>query len=385
MIYLDYAATSFHKPDCVIDAVVNALKSQGNANRGTHNATLSSSRTVYDTRVKLAEFFNGSSASNIIFTSNSTEALNIAIMGTINACDKVVTTDTEHNSVLRPLYYLQKEKNIDLYFIKADKQGKLNIDDFEKTIDDNTKVVVVNQASNLTGLYLDIKKISEIAHKHGAILIVDGSQSAGSVKIDVKDLDIDIFCFTGHKSMLGPQGTGGLVIKEGIEVRAFKRGGTGIKTYSEEQPTEYPTRLEAGTLNAHGIAGLNAAIDYLNDKTQGLEYIEKHERDLLIYFYESIKDIDGIKIYGDFSQIHDYKVWHAPILSINIKDYESGEVSDCLSSEYGIATRPGGHCAPRLHIALGTRDQGIVRFSLGYMTTKEDIDKAIEAIRTIAS
>lgn len=384
MIYLDYAATSFHKPDCVIDAVVNALKSQGNANRGTHNATLSSSRTVYDTRVKLAEFFNGPSASNIIFTANSTEALNIAIMGTINAGDKVVTTDTEHNSVLRPLYYLQKEKNINLHFIKANKQGKLDISDFEKTIDDKTKVVVVNQASNLTGLYLDIKKIAEITHKHGAILIVDGSQSAGSVKIDVKDLDIDIFCFTGHKSMLGPQGTGGLVIKEGIEIRAFKRGGTGIKTYSEEQPSDYPTRLEAGTLNAHGIAGLNVAIDYLNDKSKGLEFIEKHERDLLIYFYENVKDIDGIKIYGDFSQIHDYKVWHAPILSINIKDYESGEVSDYLSNEYGIATRPGGHCAPRLHMALGTKDQGIVRFSIGYMTTKEEIDKAIDAIKTIA-
>ena len=385
MIYLDYAATSFHKPDCVIDAVVNALKSQGNANRGTHNATLSSSRTVYDTRVKLKEFFNGDSASNIIFTSNSTEALNIAINGTIDEGDKVVTTDTEHNSVLRPLYHLQKEKHIDLQFVKADKQGRLDIKDFENIIDDKTKVVVVNHASNLTGLYNDVKKIAEIAHKHNAIIIVDGSQSAGSIKIDVKDLDIDIFCFTGHKSMLGPQGTGGLVIKEGIEVKPFKRGGTGVKTYSEEQPSEYPTRLEAGTLNAHGIAGLNAAIDYLNDDTHGLKYIEKHERDLLIYFYENVKDIDGIKLYGDFSHIYDYDIPHAPILSINIKDYESGEVSDCLSSEYDIATRPGGHCAPRLHIALGTRDQGIVRFSLGYMTTKDDIDKAVIAIKNIAS
>lgn len=383
MIYLDYAATSYCKPSCVIDAVVKALKSQGNANRGTHFATLSSSRIVYDTRVKLAKFFNVDSASNVIFTSNSTEALNIAINGIINEHGKVVTTDTEHNSVLRPLYHLRDEKDVDLQFVKADEKGIVDINDFEKLIDDKTDVVVVNHASNLTGLYLDIKKIAEIAHRHNAIIIVDGSQSAGATNIDLKDLDIDVFCFTGHKSMLGPQGTGGLIIKDGIEIRPFKRGGTGVKTYSEEQPLEYPTRLEAGTLNAHGIAGLNSAIDYLNDTKFGLQYIKKHERDLLIYFYDNIKNIDGIKIYGDFSKITDYNIDHAPILSINIKDYESGEVSDCLSNDYDIATRPGGHCAPRLHKALGTKDQGIVRFSIGYLNTKDDIDKAIEAIKHI--
>ncbi|MBR1844196.1 MAG: aminotransferase class V-fold PLP-dependent enzyme, partial [Lachnospiraceae bacterium] len=216
MIYLDNAATTLHKPDVVIDAVVKAMKTQGNASRGAHGATLSASRVVYDARVKIAKFFNFDKPSNVIFTCNSTEALNIAINGIIKAGDKVVSTDTEHNSVLRPLYHLQKTKNIDLQFVKADGKGVLSLDDFERIVDKDTKVVVVNHASNLTGNVNDIKSIGEIAHKNGAIFIVDGSQSAGTMKVDVKDLGIDVYCFTGHKGLFGPQGTGGLLVKDGI-------------------------------------------------------------------------------------------------------------------------------------------------------------------------
>ena len=385
MIYLDNAATTLKKPEQVIDAVVNAMRTQGNASRGAHGATLSASRVVYDARVKIAKFFNFDKASNVIFTCNSTEALNIAINGTIKAGDKVVSTDTEHNSVLRPLYHLKKTKNIDLQFIPVDVNGVLSIDDAKKIIDDKTKVVVINHISNLTGNVNDIKTISKITHDANAILIVDGSQSAGTMPVDVKDLGIDIYCFTGHKGLFGPQGTGGLLVKEGIEVSAFKRGGSGVKTYEEEQPSDYPTRLEAGTLNSHGIAGLSAAIDFLNEV--GVENIQKKERELTEYFYNEVTKIDGIKVYGNFNSRGSCNepVEHAAIVSLNVKDYDSGEVSDALSNDYGIATRPGAHCAPRLHIALGTKQQGAVRFSFSYFTTKEELDAAINALKEIAS
>lgn len=379
MIYLDNAATTLKKPEQVIDAVVNAMRTQGNASRGAHGATLSASRVVYDARVKIAKFFNFDKPSNVIFTCNSTEALNIAINGTINEGYKVVSTDTEHNSVLRPLYHLKKERNIDLQFIPADKNGVLSISDAKSIIDDKTKVVVINHISNLTGNVNDIKTISKIVHDVGAILIVDGSQSAGTMPVDIKDLGIDIYCFTGHKGLFGPQGTGGLLVKEGIEVSAFKRGGSGVKTYEEDQPSEYPTRLEAGTLNSHGIAGLSAAVDFLNGV--GVQNIQKTEKELTEYFYNEVSKIEGIKVYGNFKN----SVEHAAIVSLNVKDYDSGEVSDALSNDYGIATRPGAHCAPRLHIALGTKYQGAVRFSFSYFTTKEELDAAINALKEIAS
>ena len=398
MIYLDNAATTLYKPESVIEAVANAMRTQGNASRGTHGATLTASRTVYDARNKIAKFFNFDKASNVIFTCNSTEALNIAINGTVKEGDRVVSTDTEHNSVLRPLYHLQKVRGIDLQFVKADTKGLLSLDDFEKLIDKNTKVVVVNHASNLTGNVNDLKSIAEITHKNGALFIVDGSQSAGTMKVDVNELGIDIYCFTGHKGLLGPQGTGGLLVKDGVEVDAWKRGGSGVKTYEEEQPLEYPTRLEAGTLNSHGIAGLSAAIDYLNEI--GIENIYKKEKELTEYFYNAVTRIDGIKVYGDFSWVganssigangsvgasYASPLEHAAIVSLNVKDYDSGEVSDALSNDYGIATRPGAHCAPRLHIALGTKYQGAVRFSFSYNTSYEELDTAINALKEIAS
>ena len=397
MVYLDNAATTLKKPDSVIDAVVSAMRTQGNASRGAHSATLSASRVVYDARVKMAKFFNFDKPSNVIFTCNSTEALNIAINGVINEGDKVVSTDTEHNSVLRPLYFLQNTKHIDLKFVKADEKGLLKLEDFKKCIDSKTKVVVVNHISNLTGNVNDIKSISKIAHEVKALLIVDGSQSAGTMQVDMKELGIDIYCFTGHKGLFGPQGTGGLLVRDGVEIRAWKRGGSGVQTYSEDQPKEYPTRLEAGTLNSHGIAGLSAAIDFINEV--GLDNIHKKEMELTKYFYDNVSKIDRIKIYGDFSFIEKSKLgsityeseamfnelYHGAIFTLNIKDFDSGEVSDTLSNDFGIATRSGAHCAPRLHIALGTKEQGAVRFSFSYFTTYEELDTAIKALKEIAS
>ena len=379
MIYLDNAATTLIKPDSVIEAVVSAMKTQGNASRGAHGATLTASRAVYDARVKIAKFFNFDKPSNVVFTCNSTEALNIAISGLIKDGDHVVSTDTEHNSVLRPLYHLRDTKNIDLQFVKANEKGILCISDFEKIISKKTKAVVVNHISNLTGNVNDIKKISDIAHDAGAVLIVDGSQSAGTMNVDVKALGIDVYCFTGHKGLFGPQGTGGLLVRDDIEIEPFKRGGSGVQTYNEDQPKEYPTRLEAGTLNSHGIAGLSAAIDFISEV--GVINIHKKEVELTKYFYDAVMKIDGVKVYGDFSDFDN----HAAIVSLNVKDYDSGEVADALSNDYGIATRSGAHCAPRLHIALGTKNQGAVRFSFSYFTTYEELDVAISALKEIAS
>ena len=255
MIYLDNAATTMRKPDGVIPAVVKAMESMGNSSRGTHEGALDAARSVYRTRVKLGRMF-GCPEERVIFTCNSTEALNIAISGTIDKGDHVITTDLEHNSVLRPLYRLEAEKGVELSFVPADKLGNVDYEDFERLMRPNTKAIVCTHASNLTGNHVDIQRVGEIAHRHGALLIVDASQTAGAFPINIKEMGVDVLCFTGHKSLMGPQGTGGLCVGEGVEIRPFKVGGSGVQSYSKTQPEEYPTRLEAGTLNGHGIAGL---------------------------------------------------------------------------------------------------------------------------------
>ena len=223
---------------------------------------------------------------------------------------------------------------------------------------------------------LDIKLIGEIAKKHGLLFIVDASQTAGVFDIDMKAMNIDVLCFTGHKSLFGPQGVGGLCIAEGVEISVFKTGGTGVKTFSLEQPKEYPVRLEAGTLNSHGIAGLSAALDFLEEA--GIKNIREKEEALAKRFYEGVKSLDNITIYGDYTRLR------APIVSLNIGEYDSGIIADELAVKYDIATRPGGHCAPRIHRALGTVKQGIVRFSFSYFNTEEEVDKAIEAVAEIS-
>lgn len=375
MIYFDNAATTLHKPDEVIEAVVHAMTTSGNASRGTHTGSLAASRTVYETRKKIADFFHCSRADHVIFTSNSTEALNIAICGTLRKGDHIISTDLEHNSVLRPLYHLE-EQGASLTFLSADKKGCIDYDDFERSIRPNTKAIVCTHASNLTGNVLDIERIGHIAKAHNLLFIVDASQSAGCMEIDMENMNIDILCFTGHKGLLGPQGTGGLCIHEGIEIRPFKRGGSGIHSYDKGQPQAYPARLEAGTLNSHGIAGLCAAIDYINTIT--IPVIAKKEQALLWHFYKGICDIPEIHIYGDFDTKE-----RAAILSLNIEGYDSGTVSDVLSQEYDIATRPGAHCAPRMHQALGTTETGAVRFSFSSFNTMEEVETAIQALKEL--
>lgn len=376
LIYLDNAATTLHKPPQVVEAVKNAILTAGNAARGAHGASMQASRTVFETRQKLARLLGCPQAEHVVFTANSTMALNIAIQGILSPEDHAISTDLEHNSVLRPLYALQ-EQGMGLDFVRADQQGNIRYEDFAPLFRSNTKAVVCTHASNLTGNMLDIARIAEIAHAHGALLIVDASQTAGTVPIDMTALGVDVLCFTGHKGLMGPQGTGGLCIRPGVDIRPLLRGGSGIHSFDRHQPEAYPTRLEAGTLNSHGIAGLDAAADYLLEV--GVENIHQKEQALMRRFYEGVRHIDGVTIYGDFSPSQ-----RAAIVALNIRDYDSAEISDVLSADYGIATRPGAHCAPRMHEALGTVQQGAVRFSFSVFNTEEEIDAAIAAVAELA-
>ncbi|MGM9565097.1 aminotransferase class V-fold PLP-dependent enzyme [Evtepia sp.] len=377
MIYLDNAATTRRKPQPVIDAVVKAMTTMGNASRGAHDSALEASRAVYETRCKVARLFGCTRPDHVVFTCNSTEALNIAISGTLNDGDHVITTDLEHNSVLRPLYRLEEAGTISLSFVPADWRGQVNYDDFAALIRPETRAIVCTHASNLTGQMIDIARVGALAKERGLLFIVDASQTAGCIPIHMEDMGVDVLCFTGHKGLMGPQGTGGLCIREGIEIRPFKVGGSGVQSYRKEQPEEYPTRLEAGTLNSHGLMGLSAALDFIQEI--GLETIAAHERAMMARFYEGVRGIEGVTVYGDFSSAA-----RTAVVALNIRDYDSSEVSDELSQAYDIATRPGAHCAPRMHQALGTTEQGAVRFSASWFTTREEVDAAIQAVRELA-
>ena len=376
MIYLDNAATTLRKPPQVIDAVVQAMGSFGNSARGTHEEALAASRVIYDTRCKLAALFGCKRPDHVAFACNSTEALNIAIHGCIRSGNHVISTDLEHNSVLRPLYRLEAEKNVELSFVGADRQGNIDYADFERLLRSDTRAVVCTHASNLTGNVLDLARIGQFAHAHGLLFLVDASQSAGVLPIDMEKMHIDVLCFTGHKSLMGPQGTGGLCVREGVDIAPWKVGGTGVQTYSQSQPEQMPTRLEAGTLNGHGIAGLNAALDFLRET--GIGTIHAHETALLRRFVAGVRNIPGVTLYGDFDRER------TAVAALNIAGMDSGEVADILSEDYGIATRPGAHCAPRLHRALGTEEQGAVRFSFSHFNTMEEVQEAVKAMRILA-
>ena len=376
MIYLDNAATSRPKPPGVAEAVLAAMETYGNSGRGAHEDALTASRGVFSVRERLAALFHAPGAERVVFTSNSTMALNMAIGGLLGPGDHVISTDWEHNSVLRPLHRLsQMGGSVD--FVTADRQGRLDDTAFERLLRPETKAVVCTHASNLTGDLVDLEFVGDFARKHGLLFILDASQTAGVFPINMELQCIDVLCFTGHKSLLGPQGTGGLCVGEGVEIRPFAVGGTGVQSFLETQPEEYPTRLEAGTLNSHGLAGLGAALDFL-EKT-GVDVIRTHEQALARRFYEQVRTIPGVTVYGDFSTEN-----RAPVVALNIGDWDSAQVSDELAERFGIATRPGAHCAPRFHRALGTQEQGAVRFSWSWANTAEETDAAAEAVRILA-
>lgn len=376
MIYLDSSATSFLKPPQVAEAVFRSFNTIGNAGRGAHAPTLNASRLIYDTREKLAALFGTPDPSRIAFTCNATEALNIAIHGAIHPGEHVITTACEHNSVLRPLYLKEKE-GTELTIIPADKKGRIRYDLLESSVKSNTSAIVLTHASNLSGNVTDLAFVSNFAKKHGLLLIVDASQTAGSLPINVVKMGIDILCFTGHKGLFGPQGTGGLYVREGLTLSPLKSGGSGIHSFDRQHPTDMPTALEAGTLNGHGIAGLNAGLDYI--LSTGVKNIHAKEISLARRFANGISDISDLKLYGDIDA-----PLRTPIISLNIGNMSSASVSDILWEDYEICVRAGAHCAPLMHKTFGTEKQGAVRFSFSCFNTEAEIDTAIRAMHEIA-
>lgn len=381
MIYLDNGATTLQKPECVKEALLEAMASMGNSGRGVHDASLYAGRIIYRARESLAELLGAAAPEQVVFTANATESLNLVLGGLFGPGDHVITTVCEHNSVLRPLYRLQGVE-LSVLPVKAEageerQAGILAYDELESLLRPNTKALIITHASNLTGNITDLEQAAAFAKKHSLLLIVDAAQTAGAVPMDMERMGIDVLCFTGHKGLYGPQGTGGVCVRPGLSIRPLKVGGSGIHSFDREHPSEMPAALEAGTLNGHGIAGLGAAARWLL-KT-GVEQIRAREQALLRRFVDGVKEVEGVTLYGNPDLDR-----RTGIQSLNIRDYDSARVADWLYEDYGIAVRGGAHCAPLMHEALGTREQGAVRFSFSYFNTEAEADEAAAAVRELA-
>ena len=378
MIYLDNAATTYPKPECVYEAIMDCMKNYcANPGRAGHKLAMKAAREIYDTRENIAKLFNVDNPMNIVFTNNATDSLNLAIKGLVKSGDHIITTSMEHNSVIRPIKALEKN-NVENTVVQCDKDGFLNIQDLRNAIKPNTKLIVTTHASNVCGTLIDIKSVGEVAKENNILYLVDASQTAGVYDIDTKKINVDMIAAPGHKCLLGPQGTGILYIREGLELNILKEGGTGSKSEDLFQPNLLPDKYESGTHNTPGIVGLNQGVKFILE--EGIENIRKHEEDLCEYMLNRLEEVPNIVIYGP----KDSKK-RAAVISINIGNMDSGEITFLLDSEYDIATRSGIHCAPLAHKTLGTLEQGAVRFSLGYFNTKQDIDTAIEALKQIAN
>lgn len=373
MIYLDSAATSLHKPPQVAQAVADAILHLGNAGRGAHEATLSAGRVIYEAREKLAELFGVNDSTRVCMMFNTTDALNTAIGGLIRPGDHVVTTEAEHNSVLRPLYRAE-QCGAQLTIVPMDRTtGRVEERDIIAAIRPDTRAVVCAHASNVTGNVMDIETIGLYCRAHGILFVVDAAQSAGAFDIDMQRMGISALCMPGHKGLLGPQGTGVLCVADGVRIAPLRVGGSGVHSFSHEHPSDYPTALEAGTLNTPGIAGLSAALDFVM-KT-GPSAIHMREIALARAFYDAIRRLDGVMVYGDWTTDN-----RAAIVTLGLSGWDAGEVSDVLMQDYGICTRAGAHCAPLVHRAFGTEHGGLVRFSFSYFNTEDEVRAAVDAV-----
>lgn len=376
MIYLDNAATTLKKPECVKKAVCRAMDTMGNSGRGAWGPSLLASREIYGVREKVAEFFGAGDPEQVVFTQNATEALNMVISGLIEKGDHVITTQADHNSVLRPLYRKEKE-GAQLTILKADEKGNISLEELEASVRENTKALICTHGSNVTGNLLPIEEMGKICREHNIFFILDGAQTAGLWPIHMEKQGIHGLCFTGHKGLMGPQGTGGLCLSPQVELPPFKVGGSGIRSFDRDHPGVMPEALEAGTLNGHGIAGLGAALAHI--RQIGMEEIRAHESRLLKVFYHRVKGLPGIRVYGDFSS------WERlAVISLSIEGYHAKEAGDILGEEYHIAVRAGAHCAPLMHQALGTGEFGTIRFSFSWFNTVEEAEEAAKAVEDMA-
>ena len=378
MIYLDNAATTFPKPSSVYKSVMKAMKVYGaNPGRGSHKMAIEGARIIYETRELLAELFNMDDPMKVIFTFNATDSLNTAIKGILSSGDHVVTTEMEHNSVLRPIKELENF-GVENTIVKCATDGTINLNDLESAIRGNTKLIVTTHVSNLTGTIFPAEEIGKICKEYSIPYLLDASQSAGVLNIDMKKYNIGLLAVPGHKGLLGPQGTGALLINSDIEIKHLKEGGTGSQSSSLEHPNFYPDKLEAGTHNLPGIAGLNAGLKYILNR--GTESIYSHEKNLLDIFIKELKNNSKIKIYGPESIEH-----RSGVIPVNIEGMDSSEVANILDSIYNIAVRPGLHCAPLAHKAIGTEKIGAVRFGVGPFNKKSDIMAAVKALNEISA
>ena len=379
MIYLDNAATTMRKPQEVVDAVVAAMGSLGNAGRGASAGALDAGRVVLRAREAVAALLGCPRADHVCFSANATAALNAALSGLVGPGDRVVTTVLEHNSVLRPLARLADERGVDVAYVGCDTHGFLDMDELERLVTPGTCLVAVTHGSNVTGNLVDVARVARVAHAAGALVVVDASQTAGSVPVDMAAMGLDVVCFTGHKGLMGPQGTGGMAVDEGVDVRPWAEGGSGVHSFERRHPLEWPTRMEAGTLNAHGLAGLAAGIAFV-EKNGGPAAVGAREHALARRLWEGVRDVPGVTVYGGWSVAPERC---GGIVALNVDGLDSAEVADALSSGWGIACRAGAHCAPLMHRALRTERQGIVRLSCGWFTTEDEIDVTVSAIRSL--
>jgi cysteine desulfurase/selenocysteine lyase len=379
-IYLDNAASSWPKPEETWQAMEHCMRSVGaNPGRSGHRLSIEAGRILIETRDALGELFGINDPLRIVFTRNATESLNLAIYGILKPGDHCVTTGMEHNSVMRPLRDLE-QRGLELTIVSCSSQGELDPQDIEKAVKTNTRMIVLTHASNIVGTLMPVAEVGEIARAHGIPLCIDAAQTAGAYPIDVKEMKIDLFAFTGHKSLYGPQGTGGLYIREGLEekLEPLMRGGTGSRSESQEQPDFMPDKYESGTPNTVGVAGLGAGARFC--LAQGVAHIREKEEKLTRMLIEGLGSIHGVTLYG----CGDAKRQVA-ICSFTIRDLAPSAITMELDEKFGIMSRPGLHCAPIAHQTIDTSPQGTVRLSPGYCNTEGDIAVALEAVGKIAA
>jgi len=378
-IYLDNGATSYPKPEEVYTFMDHFYRNFGvNPGRSGYDLCLESGEVIDTTRKQLTKFFNGTDYNRLCFSYNSTDALNLIISGLLEKGDHAISTNIEHNSVLRPLYHMSEFNGVEVDYIPVDSQGFVDPDDFVKKFKRNTRLVIVNHASNVIGTVQPIKEIGAYCKKHGIIFAIDSSQSAGKVPIDMEEHNLDIVAFTGHKSLLGPTGIGGLYVREGVEIKLTRAGGTGVRSAVKTHLYEYPYRLEYGTLNSVGVAGLHAGVKWVEEK--GMDNIHELEMKLTKMLRDGLKDVEGLTLY-----CMDDLTNHIGLFLFNVEGFEALNVGTLLDVDYNIASRTGLHCAPLIHEHIGTADiHGAVRFGIGPFNTEEHINTAIEAVKEIA-
>ena len=376
-IYLDNAATSYPKPNQVAKSIYDFMVNNGTSSgRGSYKMAMKSDFLVYETRKLIGELFNFKNPKNVIFTSNVTESINLALRGILKKGDHVVTSSLEHNAVWRTLKTLEKEINIEITKVPANEYGYTNPNDVKNSIKENTKLIVFTHASNVLGTIQPIKEIGKIAKENNILFLVDTAQTAGVLNIDINENNIDLLAFTGHKSLFGPMGTGGLIVNTDYEINPLKAGGTGGDSKYEYQPEYYPNKLETGTLNVGGIVGLREGIKFINNET--IDKIHKREKMLISYALKKLQEVENIKIYGPQNEEDTVGV-----ISFNIDNISAEEVVYNLDMKHNIMVRAGLHCSPNAHELIGTKDIGTVRVGIGYFNKFDDIDKLVFALNDI--